>query len=80
MLSVCDSYRDETLPHVSNCSLPGEFVTAGPVEDLVPLVKEMEDLMAKATAAVKVVPPQAQRRPSRRASLIEPNVQPDAGH
>jgi hypothetical protein len=33
-------------------------VTAGPAENLVPLVKEMEGLMAKATAAVKVVAPQ----------------------
>jgi hypothetical protein len=47
---------------ISSFFLAGEFVTAGPVENLVPLVKEMEGLMAKATAAVKVVPPQVYMR------------------
>lgn len=51
----------------------GEFVTEGPVDQLTPLVKQMEDLMKQATADVKVVEPKRERRPSRRASMIEPN-------
>lgn len=58
----------------------GEFVTAGPVENIIPIVQQMEKLMKDASDAVKVIQPNAQRRSSRRASLIEPNVAPAEEH
>lgn len=58
----------------------GEFVTSGAVEDIVPIVQQMEELMKKASDAVKVVQPNTQRRSSRRASMIEPNVAPAEEH